>query len=149
VDQGAKPGRFDRGIVAMSKAIWAHQVVERMRSGQSLTAHHFEMVHSLSHDILPNSTPHHHDGGFEPELRVELPPERDNDVEAPEKQPLTEPVCEERRVDQQEVIRDRESEHSSLFLSPKASNLGAGANAYQPETGVMADIALNQNRLPP
>ncbi len=34
VDRREKPGRFERGVAAMTKAIWAHQSIERLRKGE-------------------------------------------------------------------------------------------------------------------
>lgn len=34
VDRANKPGHFDRRIAAMSRAIWAHRVIERLRLGK-------------------------------------------------------------------------------------------------------------------
>ena len=33
-ERGAGPGRFDHGVRAMTKAIWAHTVIERLRTGK-------------------------------------------------------------------------------------------------------------------
>ena len=35
-ERGAGPGRFDHGVRAMTKAIWAHTVIERLRTGKSV-----------------------------------------------------------------------------------------------------------------
>ena len=39
VEKGDKTGRFERRIAAMTRAIWAHRVIERLRTGGSRTTH--------------------------------------------------------------------------------------------------------------
>ena len=56
VDLGTSTGRFDHGIAAMTKAIWAHSVIERLRGGEVPSL-------SLSGGLFPHDkTPHgsHH-----------------------------------------------------------------------------------------
>lgn len=58
VDLGTSTGRFDHGIAAMTKAIWAHSVIERLRGGEVPSL-------SLSGGLFPHGkTPHgsHHRG---------------------------------------------------------------------------------------
>ena len=40
VDLGRQKGRFDHGVAAMTKAIWAHTVIERLRGGEVPTLAH-------------------------------------------------------------------------------------------------------------